>query len=196
MKNKIVWPGSTQLAPVPVVLVGCGNGDDIPYNLITVAWAGTVCSDPAMLSVSIRPERHSYGIMMETREFTVNLPSRKLARSVDFCGVVSGRDCDKFAKCGLHAEPGTEVTAPVVLECPITLECKLKETIALGTHTMFLAEICAIDLDSQLIDDKGRLDIERADLLAYAHGHYYGLGECIGHFGYSVRKKPGPVVRK
>ena len=196
MKNKIVWPGSTQLAPVPVVLVGCGNGDDIPYNLITVAWAGTVCSDPAMLSVSIRPERHSYGIMMETREFTVNLPSRKLARSVDFCGVVSGRDCDKFAKCGLHAEPGAEVTAPVVLECPITLECKLKETIALGTHTMFLAEICAIDLDSRLIDDKGRLDIERADLLAYAHGHYYGLGECIGHFGYSVRKKPGPVVRK
>ena len=122
MKNKIVWPGSTQLAPVPVVLVGCGNGDDIPYNLITVAWAGTVCSDPAMLSVSIRPERHSYDIMMKTREFTVNLPSRKLARSVDFCGVVSGRDCDKFAETGLT--PTTVNGTPIIAEAKLVLICK------------------------------------------------------------------------
>ena len=196
MKEKTVWPGSTQLAPVPVVLVGSGNGTDIPYNLITVAWAGIVCSDPAMIGISIRPERHSYNIIKETREFTVNLPSRALAKSVDYCGVVSGRDCDKISKCGFHAAAGNSVSAPVISECPITLECQLQETTHLGSHTLFLGRICSIDLDTDLIDAKGRLDIEKADLLAYAHGHYYGLGECIGHFGYSVRKKPGPVIRK
>ncbi|MBQ7396483.1 MAG: flavin reductase family protein [Lentisphaeria bacterium] len=196
MKEKVVWQGSTQLAPVPVVLVGCGNNTDIPYNLITVAWAGTVCSDPAMLGIAIRPERHSYGIIEKCGEFTVNLPSRRLAKTVDYCGVVSGRDVDKIKKCSLHVFPGKSVSAPVIEECPITLECKLQNTIPLGSHTLFLGVIEAIQLDPELIDPSGRMDIDRADLLAYAHGHYYGLGECIGHFGYSVRKKPGPVVRK
>ena len=196
MKEKIIWQGSTQLAPVPVVLVGCGNGTNYPYNLITVAWAGTVCSDPPMLGVAIRPERHSYNIIRDCEEFTVNLPSKHLAKTVDYCGVVSGRNIDKIAQCNLHAFAGNSVMAPVIDECPITLECKLKECTALGSHTLFLGLITAIQLDSTLIDAKGRLDIDKADLLAYAHGHYYGLGECIGHFGYSVRKKPGSVVRK
>lgn len=196
MKKKIIWQGSTQLAPVPVVLVGCGNGTDKPYNLITVAWAGTVCSDPPMVGIAIRPERHSYNIIKDCKEFTVNLPSRHLAKTVDYCGVVSGRNVDKIKQCNLHAFAGNSVVAPVIEECPLTLECKLKECIELGSHTLFLGVISSIQLDSMLIDAKGRLDIDKANLLAYAHGHYYGLGECIGHFGYSIRKKPGPVVRK
>ena len=196
MKEKLLWPGSTQLSPVPVVLVGCGNGTDTPFNLITVAWAGTVCSDPAMLGIAIRPERYSYDIIKKQREFTVNLPSKRLAKSVDYCGVVSGRDVNKIEKCSLHAVTGSSIAAPVIEECPITLECRLHSIIELGSHDLFLGTISAIQLDPELLDSKGRLDIDKADLLAYAHGHYYGLGECIGHFGYSVRKKPGPVVRK
>ena len=196
MKEKTIWPGSTQLAPVPVVLVGCGDGKDIPFNLITVAWAGTVCSDPAMIGISIRPERYSCDIIKNSGEFTVNLPSQKIARQVDFCGVVSGRDCDKIAKCGFTAFSGKTVSAPVVDECPITLECKLEQTIPLGSHILFIGKITSIQLDSDLIDSKGRMDIEKADLLAYAHGHYYSLGKCLGHFGYSIRKKKGPIVRK
>ena len=196
MKEKTIWPGSTQLAPVPVVLVGCGDGKDIPFNLITVAWAGTVCSDPAMIGISIRPERYSCDIIKNSGEFTVNLPSQKIARQVDFCGVVSGRDCDKIAKCGFTAFSGKTVSAPVVEECPITLECKLEQTVPLGSHILFIGKITSIQLDSDLIDSKGRMDIEKADLLAYAHGHYYSLGKCLGHFGYSIRKKKGSVVRK
>ena len=195
-KEKTVWPGSTQLAPVPVVLVGCGNGNDVPFNLITVAWAGTLCSDPPMIGVSIRPERYSCGLITEAGEFTVNLPSQKIAKEVDLCGVVSGRDCDKISRCGFNAYSGNSVAAPVIEECPITLECKLEQTVPLGSHILFIGRITAIQLDSSLIDAKGRMDIEKADLLAYAHGHYYSLGRCLGHFGYSVRKKKGPVVRK
>ena len=196
MKEKIIWQGSTQLAPVPVVLVGCGNGSSHPYNLITIAWAGTVCSDPPMIGIAIRPERHSYNIIKECGEFTVNLPSKHLAKAVDYCGVVSGKNIDKIAACKLHAYAGNSVLAPIIDECPLTLECKLKECVELGSHTLFLGAITSIQLDSCLLDSKGRLDIDKAELLAYAHGHYYGLGECIGHFGYSIRKKPGPIIRK
>ena len=156
MKEKTIWPGSTQLAPVPVVLVGCGDGKDIPFNLITVAWAGTVCSDPAMIGISIRPERYSCDIIKNSGEFTVNLPSQKIARQVDFCGVVSGRDCDKIAKCGFTAFAGNTVSAPVVEECPITLECKLEQTVPLGSHILFIGKITSIQLDSDLIDSKGK----------------------------------------
>ena len=196
MKEKTVWPGSTQLAPVPVVLVGCGNGETLKNNLITVAWAGTVCSDPAMLSVAIRPERFSYDLIRKSGEFTVNLPGSDLASAVDKCGVISGRDQDKFALCGLSAKPGTKVAAPIVEECPVNLECKVFQEITLGSHVLFIGKILAVQVDSNLIDASGRFDIDKAHLLAYAHGHYYNLGQCIGHFGYSVRKKPGPIVRK
>ena len=131
-----------------------------------------------------------------TGEFTVNVPSAKLAPAVDFCGVVSGRDEDKFAVRHLTPLKGSKISAPLVGECPIGLECRVTKKMALGSHTLFLAEILAVQVDSDLVDEKGRLDIDRAGLLAYAHGHYYEVGKCIGHFGFSVRKKPGPIVRK
>ena len=196
MKHKTIWPGSTQLAPVPAVLVGCGNGAELKNNLLTVAWVGTVCSDPAMLAVSLRPERFSYDLMVETGEFTVNLPGRNLAAAVDKCGVISGRDCDKFQVCGLTPRPGTQVAAPLVVECPVNLECRVERTLPLGSHTLFIGRILAVQVDSALIAPSGKFDIDRAGLLAYAHGHYYELGRCIGHFGFSVRRKPGPRVRK
>ena len=197
MKEKTIWPGSTQLAPVPVVLVGCGNNSkDTPYNLITVAWAGTVCSDPPMIGISIRPERYSYELIKKCGEFTVNMPTVSQAKFVDYCGVVSGRNCNKIEYCNFTPVSGNSVQAPVIAECPLTLECKLSQTVELGSHTLFIGLITAVQLDSSLIDEKGRMDIGKANLLSYAHGHYYELGKCIGHFGYSVRKKPGPIIRK
>lgn len=194
--EKTVWPGSTQLAPVPAVLVGCGNGKEYKFNLVTVAWAGTVCSDPPQLAIALRPERYSFTPIVRTKEFTVNLPSVKMTDSLDRCGVVSGRDHDKFALCGLTPVPGEKVAAPVVAESPVALECRVTREIGLGSHTLFIADILAVQVDSALIDDKGKFDIDQAELVAYAHGHYYTLGECIGHFGYSVRRKPGNVIRK
>lgn len=194
--EKTIWPGSTQLAPVPAVLVGCGDGKTFKYNLITVAWAGTVCSDPAMLAISVRPERFSFAPISQLKEFTVNLPPAHLAAELDRCGVVSGRDCDKFEVCHLTAVRGEKVAAPIVAECPVALECRVKNELFLGSHTLFLAEIVAVQVESALIDAKGKFDIDQADLVAYAHGHYYRLGDCIGHFGYSVRRKPGSIVRK
>ena len=194
--KKLVWPGSTQLAPVPAVLVGTG-GNGFANNLITVAWVGIVCSDPAMLSISVRPERFSYKALVETGEFTVNVPLASQAEIVDWCGVKSGRDVDKFAEQKLTAQAGTQVAAPLVMECPLNLECKVKDIIKLGSHDMFLAEIAAVQVSDDFLTESGRLDLERCGgVLGYAHGHYFNLGECIGHFGFSVRKKPGAKVRK
>lgn len=196
LAEKQVWPGATLLSPVPAVLVSCGGFDGIPANLITIAWAGTVCSQPPMLSISVRPERHSYGILKKTGEFVVNIPTADQARVTDWCGVVSGRNEDKFAKTGLTPVPASSIRTPGVRECPLNLECRIVREIELGSHSLFLAEISAVQAASALIDDKGRLNLEDAGLLAYAHGHYFSLGKCLGHFGFSVRKKPGPSVRK
>lgn len=194
--KKVIWPGSTQLAPVPAVLVGTG-GDGFKNNLITIAWAGIVCSTPPMLSVSVRPERYSYEAMTALRDFTVNVPLASQARIVDWCGVVSGRDHDKFAEQNLTAQRGSQVAAPLVLECPLNLECKVKDIIKLGSHDMFLAEIVAVQVSEDFIDKSGRLDLEHSGgVLGYAHGHYFNLGDCIGHFGFSVRKKAGSIIRK
>lgn len=194
--KKIIWPGSTQLAPVPAVLVGTG-GNGFKNNLITIAWAGIVCSDPAMISIAVRPERYSYAALVQTREFTVNVPLASQAAIVDWCGVVSGRDHDKFAEKHLTAAGGNVINAPLVMECPLNLECKVKEIIKLGSHDLFLGEIVAVQVSEDFIAESGRLDLERCGgVLAYAHGHYFNLGECIGHFGFSVRKKSGPLVRK
>ncbi|MCQ2379578.1 MAG: flavin reductase family protein [Victivallaceae bacterium] len=191
MSNKKVWPGSTQLLPIPAVLVGCGNGREMKYNLLTVAWTGIVCSDPAMLSVSIRPERFSYALIKRSGEFTVNMPSRKIASALDYCGVVSGRDHDKFNECSLTARPGETVQAPIVAECPVSLECRVSKTLELGSHVMFVADILAVQVDESLISNKGALDVRQADPIAYAHGGYYGIGDFIGGFGFSVKKKDG-----
>ncbi len=188
--EKQIWPGSTQLAPVPVVLIGCGGARNLPPNLITIAWAGIVCSQPPMISISVRPERYSHMLIRETGEFTVNLPRAGQAREVDFCGVKSGRELDKFAACELTAYTGSTVSAPLVAECPVGLECRVKQMLELGSHTLFIAEVLAVQVSGDLLDESGRLRTEECDLLAYAHGHYYGLGACLGHFGFSVRRKP------
>ncbi len=186
--SKLVWPGSTQLDPVPVVLVGCGDDRRYKYNLITVAWAGTVCSDPPRLAVAIRPERFSFGAISTLGEFTVNLPSAELAEKVDFCGVRSGRDIDKFAACKLTPVPGSAVAAPVVAECPIALECRVSHTLELGSHTLFIGDILKVQVEETLVTDN-KLDIQKADLIAYAHGAYFRLGDLLGTFGYSVRRR-------
>lgn len=183
------WKPGTLIYPLPAVLVSCGQ-TEAKYNLLTVAWTGTVCTDPAMCYISVRPERHSYDIIRRTGEFVINLTTRRLARATDWCGVRSGRDYDKFAEMGLTAAPGLEVAAPVVAESPVNIECRVKQVVPLGSHDMFLAEVVAVQADSELIDPAtGRFCLERADLLAYSHGEYFTLGEAIGKFGWSVRRK-------
>lgn len=184
------WRPGTMIYPVPAVLVSCGAKPE-EYNVLTVAWTGTICSDPAMCYISVRPERHSYEIIKRTGEFVINLTTEQLAKATDWCGVRSGRDYDKFSEMGLTPIPSAVVSAPALAESPVSIECRVKEIIPLGTHDMFLAEVVNVLVDKEFIDaDSGKLDLERARPLAYCHGEYFGLGRLIGHFGWSVRKKP------
>ncbi|MEJ5360382.1 MAG: flavin reductase family protein [Desulfobacterales bacterium] len=192
---KRAWKPGNLLAPVPVVLVSCGGFRGFPANLITIAWVGTVCSDPPMLSIAVRPERFSFPILKKTGEFVVNLPSAGLVRHVDWCGVKSGREVDKFAATGLTPLPGSRVSCPIVAECPVNLECRTTKTIPLGSHTLFLAEILAVQVSAPLLDGRGRLALEKAGLMAYVHGDYAALGRTIGRFGFSVRKRRGKSGR-
>lgn len=176
------------LYPLPVVMVSCQREGEKP-NIITVAWAGTVCSSPAMVSVSVKPERYSYGILRETGEFVVNLTTERLARAVDFCGVRSGRDVDKFAQMRLTAGKAEHVAAPIIEESPVNIECRTVQVIELGSHHMFLAEVLGVDVDPRYLDAKGKFQLNQAGLLVYSHGDYFGLGKNIGKFGYSVRKR-------
>lgn len=185
MKKQLA-PGAL-LAPVPVVLISCGTVEK--PNVFTVAWAGTVCTHPPMISISVRPGRFSYPLIKESGEFVLNLPSASMARAVDLCGVKSGREVDKFALCGLTAVPAAGVSAPAVEECPVRFSCKVKSVTPLGTHDLFLAEIVSIEADEALFEENGRLALEKANLLAYSHGEYYTLGKKVGSFGFSVRKK-------
>ena len=187
--EKTIWPGSTQLAPSPVVLVGTGDARRHPWNLLTVAWTGTLCSDPPLVGIGVRKSRFSYRALRELRCFTVNLPTAEMAETVDFCGVASGADTDKFAARKLTPVKASKIVAPVVLECPLSLECEVKQILELGSHELFIGEVLAVQVTSGLIDEKGKLDLDKANLLAYAHGHYYSLGSELGHFGFSVRKK-------
>jgi flavin reductase (DIM6/NTAB) family NADH-FMN oxidoreductase RutF len=191
---RLTWKPGTLLAPVPVVLVTSGGGDE-PANVATVAWAGTVCSDPPLLSISLRAATLTHGIVQRTGEFVVNVPCARIVRAVDLCGVISGRAGDKFATAGLTPVPATQVKAPIVAECPIALECRVRQVLELGLHTMFVAEILAVSVARELVERDGRLAIERADLVAFAHGSYFALGPVLGAFGYSVRKK-APTPRK
>lgn len=183
------WKPGTLIYPLPAVLVSVGATPE-EYNMLTVAWTGTVNSEPPMCYISVRPERHSYPVIERTGEFVINLTTEDMARATDWCGVRSGRDYDKFAEMGLTAAPALEVSAPVVDEAPVNIECRVRQVIPLGSHDMFLAEVVAVQADSELIDPAtGRFCLERADLLAYAHGEYFTLGEAIGKFGWSVRRK-------
>jgi flavin reductase (DIM6/NTAB) family NADH-FMN oxidoreductase RutF len=186
--RKIVWKPGTMLNPVPVVMVTCAEKGQRP-NIITIAWAGTVCSEPPMLSISIRPERYSHDIIKRTGEFVVNVPSVREIRAADTCGVVSGRDVDKFEKTGLTPAPASKVGPPIIQECPLALECRVRKTVELGTHTMFVAEIVAVQVSESLMTAGGRLALEKAGLAAFAHGGYYALGRKLGYYGFSVRKK-------
>ncbi|MBQ4055222.1 MAG: flavin reductase family protein [Clostridia bacterium] len=185
--SKSVWRGSTLLSPVPPALVACGTLDS--PNVFTVAWTGIINSQPPKTYISVRPERYSHGLILESGEFTINLPTKKLVRAVDFCGVRSGRDMNKFEKCGITAVAASEVGAPIVEEAPISLECRVFERKSFGTHDMFLADIVAVDADDEYIDKDGKLDLSKAGLIAYAHGEYYALGENLGKFGFSVRRR-------
>ena len=186
--SKQVWKGSTLLNPEPPVLVSCGPKEK--PNLITVGWCGTICTQPSMLSISVRPERYSYGLIKDSGEFVVNLPTEALARAVDWCGVKSGRDVDKFTAMGLHAAPAARVDTVLLEESPLNLECRVTQRIPLGSHDLFLAEVVAVDVDESLLDQNGKLCLDKARLIVYSHGEYLALGRRLGTFGYSVRKKP------
>ena len=183
------WRASNMLYPVPAVLVGCRD-EEGRDNLMTAAWAGTVCSDPVMVSVSIRKERFSHDIIENTGEFTISLTTTGLARAADYCGVRSGRDVDKFKEMKLTKLESAKIRAPGVAESPVVLECRVKQIARLGSHDMFVAEVVNVSVDERVLDGKGRLELEKADLIAYSHGEYFALGKKIGRFGYSVRKRP------
>ena len=192
--SKTVWKGSPLLAPVPPVLVTCAeNGKS---NIITVAWTGIISSDPPRTYISVRPERFSYGMIKNTGAFAVNLCSSYMARKVDFCGVRSGRDNDKFEKCSFTPEKASAVSVPLISEAPLSLECRVFDIIHSGSHDVFLADIVAVDVSDELIDENGRLRIEKASLLSYIHGSYFAQGKKVGSFGYSVKKKNGSKNKK
>lgn len=181
------WRGGNMLYPVPAVMVSCMRPGERP-NIITVAWAGTVCSAPAMLSISVRKERYSHSIIEETGEFAVNLVNKELTFATDYCGVRSGRDVDKFREMKLTEQPSRYISAPGIAESPLILECKVKQQIPLGTHDMFLAEVAGVSVDERYMDEKGTFHLNDAKLTAYSHGTYFELGEALGTFGFSVRK--------
>ena len=184
--TKINWKPGTMLSPLPPVMVSCGTVDK--PNVMTVAWTGIVSSDPVMTYVSIRPGRYSHDIIKESGEFVINLPTWTMVTAVDFCGVKSGRDINKFEEMNLTAASCANVSAPQVAECPVSIECKVKSVTNYGVHDMFLAEVVGVSVDDKYIDEKGALDLEKAGILAFAHGKYYTLGRNLGSFGFSVNK--------
>ena len=186
--SKEYWKPGNMLYPVPAVMVSCGRKGEKP-NIITVAWAGTVCSDPPMVSISVRKERYSYEIIRETGEFVINLVNRELVRAADYCGVKSGRDTDKFKEMGLTAQPSRYVGAPGIGESPVNLECRVTNRLELGSHDMFLARVEGVAIDGKYMDEKGKFHLNDSGLVSYSHGEYFALGKKLGSFGWSVRKK-------
>ncbi len=185
--GKITWKPGTVLSPVPAVMVTTIGNEGRP-NILTISWTGIVCSEPPMLSISVRPERHSFKLLRETGEFVVNIPDRRIVKETDYCGVVSGRDCDKFHETGLTSGRSATIKAPIINECPINIECRVDREIELGSHNLFIAHITNVQISEHLIDGQGRLQVEKAALVGYAHGNYYQLGKQLGHFGFSVKK--------
>ena len=192
---KLKWKGGALLAPMPPVMVSCGDMEN--SNIITIAWTGIINTIPPKTYISVRPSRHSYNMIKESGEFVINLTPANLIKSADYCGIYTGAKVDKFAKCSLTKEEANEVACPLIAESPLSLECKLTEIIPIGTHDMFLADIVAVDVDEKLLDKNGKLDLGRANLAAFAHGEYYELGKKIGRFGFSaVKKKKGRPTKK
>ncbi len=182
------WKPGNMVYPLPAVMVSCSDkaGND---NIITVAWTGTVCTNPPMVYISVRPERHSYAMIRESGEFIINLTTKELAFATDFCGVRSGREVDKFAEMKLTREKASVVSAPMIAESPVNIECRVTEVRELGSHHMFLAEVVSVHVDDRYMDERQKFDLAKAQPLAYSHGEYYSLGELLGTFGYSIKKK-------
>lgn len=188
MDKKQIWKPGNMLYPVPAVMVSCGDAAG-NKNIITVAWTGTICSDPAMVSISVRPERFSYSMIEETGEFVINLTTKELAFATDWCGVKSGRDVDKFAAMNLTPAKGHTLDyAPIIEESPVNIECRVTEKKKLGSHDMFLAEIADVMVSEKYMNETGKFNLNETGLVAYSHGEYFCLGEKIGKFGYSVKK--------
>lgn len=189
-----IWKAGTFEYPLPAVMVSCGTMEK--SNIITVAWTGILNTNPAMVYISVRPTRYSYNLIKKSKEFVINLTNRQLAYATDWCGVRSGEKYDKFKEMKLHKEKANFVSAPLIKESPVSIECKVKDIIKLGSHDMFVAEVLSIDADEKYIDEKGAFDISKCDLIAYANGGYYPLGKKIGKFGFSVQKRKNKNVKK
>ncbi len=186
---KETWKPGTMIYPLPAVLVTCGDTPE-EWNMLTVAWTGTICTEPAMCFISVRPERASYPLLERCMEFTINLTTKSMARATDWAGVKSGRDYNKWDETGLTPIPGEKVKSPTIEESPISIECRVRRIEKLGSHSMFIAEVLGVRADTRFLNpETGRLDLEKAELIAYSHGTYHELGPCIGTFGFSVRKK-------
>lgn len=192
---KQTWRAGNMLYPVPAVMVSTARENEKP-NIITIAWAGTICSDPVMLSISVRKERYSHAILCETKEFVVNLVNEPLVRACDYCGVRSGRDVDKFAQMELTPFAVEGVSVPAIAESPLNLACRVRQVLPLGSHDLFLAEVVSVTVDEQYMDEKGTFHLNDAGLVAYSHGTYYKLGQALGTFGYSVRKDKKAVKKR
>lgn len=187
MYKKVKWSAGALLAPVPAVLVTCGN--ESRSNVFTVAWTGILNTIPAKTYIAVRKERFSYNLIKNSGEFAINLTTKDLVRATDFCGVRSGKDIDKFKVMKLTKQKANEIGCPIIGESPVSIECKVTDIVKLGSHDMFMADILAVDVAEELIDSKGRLELEKAGLIAYCHGEYFALGEKLGKFGYTVKKK-------
>lgn len=186
--GKITWRPGNMLYPLPVVMVSC-RGKDGQDNIVTIAWTGTICSDPAMLSISVRPERHSYQMIHETGEFVVNLTTEELAYATDYCGVKSGRDVDKWKEMKLTKQEAEQVHVAMIQESPVNIECRVVEEKNLGSHVMFLAQVVAVHVDEKYMDEKEKFHLENAKPIVYSHGTYFSIDKPLGTFGYSVKKK-------
>ena len=192
---KQIWKPGNMIYPVPAVMVSVATPDG-KDNILTIAWTGTICTNPAMAYISVRPERYSYQFLKESGEFVINLTNEELAWATDYCGVKSGRDVDKFAACKLTKAAASHVNAPMIAECPVNIECRVKEIREYGSHHMFAAEVLAVHADEKYMDENGRFDLGRANMLAYSHGEYYALGKKLGTFGWSVKKTKGKAKAK
>lgn len=183
--KKLKFKPSEALYPTPVVLVSCAAKNSKNANIITIAWCGVVCSNPPLLSISVRPSRHSHALILETGDFVINIPTAGMAKKVDLCGIRSGKNADKFAACSFTKLPAEKVSSPLIKECPVNIECVLKKTVPLGAHDMFIAEVVAVHVDDNILNKEGRIDYKKADPFVYNQGEYWDLGKNIGHYGFS-----------
>jgi len=184
--SKVMWKPGTMVYPLPAIMVSCGTMEE--SNIITIAWTGTICTDPAMTYISVRPERYSYELIKNTGEFVINLTTKELAYATDWCGVRSGAQYDKFKEMKLTKEKGNFVSCPMIKESPVSIECRVKEIKELGSHHMIVAEVLAVNADEKYLDETGRFCLEKCELITYSHGQYYTLGNNLGKFGFSVKK--------